>query len=328
MNQTELETGIARIVRHNGELTAGETVAIISDPPLAEIADCLEKAVEAISPGNVKRMTIPTRQTDGEEPPPEAAAIMREAKVIFSPVSRSITHTKAMKEALKNGARAVLMTAHNERVITSPALMITDFNKVKPLCHHLGERLRAGSSVRVTTEKGTDITFSIKDRPVNVLTGVPGPGDLAPIPTIEVNVVPVTGSAEGTIVADASIPYLGIGVLEEPVICTVREGRIVKIRGGKQAEFLKQHWAELNNPNVYNVAELGIGLNPNATLTGDMLIDEGVVGTIHWGIGTSLTLGGEVSAPTHYDLLTWHPTIEIDGEAFMEKDRFPSYSAT
>jgi leucyl aminopeptidase (aminopeptidase T) len=44
-----------------------------------------------------------------------------------------------------------------------------------------------------------------------------------------------------------------------------------------------------------------------------MLEDEGVLGTIHIGIGTSHTLGGEVMAPTHYDLLMWEPTIVVDG---------------
>ena len=73
-----------------------------------------------------------------------------------------------------------------------------------------------------------------------------------------------------------------------------------------------------NDRNCFNVAELGIGLNPNARLTGCMLDDEGVLGTIHIGIGTSHTLGGFVVAPTHYDLLMWDPTIEIDGQVVQK----------
>ena len=60
---------------------------------------------------------------------------------------------------------------------------------------------------------GTDLCFGIEGRVANVLTNIPEPGELGPIPDIEVNVVPVTGSAEGTIIADASVPYLGIGIL-------------------------------------------------------------------------------------------------------------------
>ncbi len=133
------------------------------------------------------------------------------------------------------------------------------------------------------------------------------------MPDIEVNVVPVTGTAEGVLIADASIPYIGIGVLDEPITCQVERGFITSLHGGPQADVIRTALDAHDDRNCFNVAELGIGLNPNASLTGRMLDDEGVIGTIHVGIGTSHTLGGEVIAPTHYDLLMWDPTIEIDG---------------
>ena len=60
--------------------------------------------------------------------------------------------------------------------------------------------------------------------------------------------------------------------------------------------------------------------DPNARLTGEMLEDEGVMDTIHIGIGTSHTLGGKIVAPTHYDLLMWEPTISVDGRV-VQRDR-------
>ena len=132
--------------------------------------------------------------------------------------------------------------------------------------------------------------------------------------------VPVTGSAEGTLIADASVPYLGIGLLEEPIVCGVRDGLIAEMTGGPQADFLREHLESFADPHCFNVAELGVGLNPNARLTGEMLEDEGVMGTIHIGIGTSHTLGGEIVAPTHYDLLMWEPTIAVDGR-IVQRDR-------
>jgi leucyl aminopeptidase (aminopeptidase T) len=148
---------------------------------------------------------------------------------------------------------------------------------------------------------------------VNVLTNIPDPGELAPVPDIEVNVVPLEGSANGKLIADASVPYLGIGVLKEPITCKAEHGFFTSMNGGDQANVLLSALERHNDRNCFNVAELGIGLNPNARLTGRMLDDEGVLGTIHIGIGTSHTLGGNVVAPTHYDLLMWEPTIEIDG---------------
>ena len=156
-----------------------------------------------------------------------------------------------------------------------------------------------------------------------MLTNIPEPGELGPIPDIEVNVVPVTGSAEGTIIADASVPYLGIGILEEPIECVVREGYIVEMTGGDQAAFLREHLESFSDRHCFNVAELGVGLNPNARLTGEMLEDEGVMGTIHIGIGTSHTLGGEIVAPTHYDLIMWEPTITVDDQVLQRDKEIP-----
>ncbi|MDH5792462.1 MAG: leucyl aminopeptidase, partial [Candidatus Bathyarchaeota archaeon] len=138
-------------------------------------------------------------------------------------------------------------------------------------------------------------------------------------PNIEANVSPVEGSSEGAIVVDASIPYIGIGLLREPVRMTVESGFITDIRGGQQADALRRDLEEKDDPNVYSIAELGVGLNPRSRMTGVMLDDEGVLGSAHIGIGTSITLGGVVKAAVHYDLVLWRPTIELDGEAVIEK---------
>jgi hypothetical protein len=40
---------------------------------------------------------------------------------------------------------------------------------------------------------------------------------------------------------------------------------------------------------------------------------------VHIGIGTNITLGGNVKAAIHYDLLMWEATIELDGNVILEK---------
>ena len=89
-------------------------------------------------------------------------------------------------------------------------------------------------------------------------------------------------------------PYIGIGVLTEPVRAEIEKGLVTKIEGGMQARKLADDLAGRNDPLVYNVAELGVGLNPKAAFKGIMTEDEGVCGTAHIGIGTNLTLGGTI----------------------------------
>ena len=308
----DLVPGARRLVHVNGRVQPGEAVVIVTDPTMLRYADAVG-AVAREAGAAVTVCIIPMRDQDGQEPPAPVARAMAEAAVIFSPVRISITHTRAMRAALDAGARVCMMTAYTDAIMTSPALLATDFVAQAAVCRRLGAAFTAGASVRLTSPRGTDLRFGIEGRVANVLTNVPEPGELAPVPDIEVNVVPVTGSAEGRLVFDASVPYLGIGILDEPIECSVREGAIVAMTGGRQADLLREHLESFADPRCFNVAELGVGLNPNARLTGEMLEDEGVMGTIHIGIGTSHTLGGEIVAPTHYDLLMWEPIIAVDG---------------
>lgn len=64
------------------------------------------------------------------------------------------------------------MTACTDQVLTCPALLKTDFAAQKEACHKLGEAFTHGNQVHLTSEKGTDLRFSIEGRKANVLTGI------------------------------------------------------------------------------------------------------------------------------------------------------------
>ncbi len=317
--EPHLMEGARRLVTVNGRVREGEQVLIVTDPTMERFAAVVKRAATEAG-ASVTVAVMPVNRADGNEPPAPVANAMPEADVIFSPVQVSITHTRAMRAALDSGARAILMTAYTDDIMNSPALLQTDFAGQVHVCHRIGQAFTDGNHLRLTSPQGTDLQFSIEGRVANVLTNIPDPGQLAPVPDIEVNVVPVTGSSEGVLIFDASVPYLGIGILEDPITCRVERGSIVEMTGGEVADRLRAHLESFGDPACFNVAELGVGLNPKARLTGEMLEDEGVLGTIHIGIGTSLTLGGEVMAPTHYDLLMWEPTIEVDGRV-VQRDR-------
>jgi leucyl aminopeptidase (aminopeptidase T) len=182
----------------------------------------------------------------------------------------------------------------------------------------MADTFAKGKSLHITSPGGTDLYVDITGRRGNALYCIVEPGEFSTVPTVEANVSPVEGSARGRIVADASVPYLGIGLLNEPVEATIEAGYITSIKGGKQAAALLRDLESHGDRNCFNVAEIGLGLNPKCRMIGVMLEDEGVVGSAHIGIGTSITLGGIIKAPTHYDLLMWNPTITVDGVKVFE----------
>jgi leucyl aminopeptidase (aminopeptidase T) len=67
-----------------------------------------------------------------------------------------------------------------------------------------------------------------------------------------------------------------------------------------------------------NLAELGIGTNDRATLTGNVLEDEKILGTVHVAFGASAGIGGTVSVPIHLDAVVARASFTIDGVAILE----------
>lgn len=314
MNEVMLARGALRLAQVNGRVQEGERVLVITDYDTTVLAERVARAAASLG-GEVVTAVMPPRRMHGEEPPAPVAAAMKEADLIFIPVSISMTHTVAVKEALRARARILAMSDWSDEMFLSPAILETDFAAQAEVCRRLGRAFTEGESFRLTSPRGTDLRFEAGGRKANVMTNIPDPGEISPVPTIEVNVPPIEGTAEGTLVVDASIPYLGIGSLREPFTCTIEKGFIARIEGGgEQVKILQDAIAGHDDPNCWNVAELGVGLNPGARMTGRMLEDEGVLNTIHIGIGTSLMLGGTLKAATHYDLIMWDPTIEIDGK--------------
>jgi len=77
----------------------------------------------------------------------------------------------------------------------------------------------------------------------------------------------------------------------------------------------------LDDPNAMVVAELGIGVNERARITGRIIEDEKKLGTAHVGFGMNVDFGGKNLSKTHNDCVFLHPTIEIDGQILMENGK-------
>lgn len=315
MNDFRMIAGAHKLLSICTRTTRGEQVVIVTDPASLLIAESLSAAAFQIG-AEPSIIVMTPRTTDSTEPPEPIAEAMKAADVFFTPVSRSITHTHAVRNAVQAGARGLVMTQW------TPSMLVTggieaDFEAVAPLCTDIATHLERGTTLSLSTPAGTELTADIRGRRGNSLTGIVGSGEFSTIPTIEANVSPCEGTAKGDIVADASIPYLGIGVLNEPVTLDVEDGFILNIKGGREATILRDNLRSMDDPNVYNIAEVGIGLNPNARLQGNMLEDEGVFGVVHIGIGTNITLGGTLKASCHYDLLMWGANLSVDSEPIL-----------
>lgn len=312
----DMTKGAKTVVSSCAGVKPGEEVLIIAEDSKLSIAKALEEAVLQVG-GQPSKMTLLPRERDGQEPPAMVAAAMKAADAFLCVVGKSITHTQAVKEAVAAGSRGLVLTQFSEEMMAHGGIE-ADFPAIAPVCRALAKALENAQSVHLSTPFGTDLRYSAAGRRGNALYGVVEPGQFSTIPTIEANVSPLEGTANGCIVANASVPYIGIGVLEEPIVCQVKDGLITEMKGGRQAQQLKADLDSRQDPMVYNVAEMGVGLNPKCRFCGFMLEDEGVLGSVHIGIGTSITLGGTVKAACHYDLIMTQPTLVADGKLLIQ----------
>ncbi|MCD4733641.1 aminopeptidase [bacterium] len=295
-------------------LQSDETALVVVDPPQRELGLLLAESCRNAGAETIF-IEINQRGNHGEEPPPAVAAAMLKADVILLPTSKSLSHTEARRRASDAGARIASMPMITTGVMART--MVADYQVIEERNQRLFELLAGGQQARLTSAAGTDLTFSIAGRPFHLDGGLnTKPGDFANLPAGELYCAPVEGTAEGVIIVDGSMA--AIGLLNEPLQLTVKKGLVTEISGGEEAEQLEAIIAPYGRA-ARNIAELGIGTNDRAIITGNILEDEKVLGTCHIAIGDNSTFGGTVSVASHLDGILRNPNLEIDGKLLLEK---------
>ena len=323
VKQIEMIRGARKLVDDCTKVKEGEIVFIITDTGMPfSIAETIAMAARERG-AEVMISLMSPQAVEGNDPPLPIVQAMQSADVIFMACSRSIFHSPSRVQASKNGARGISVTEFTEDDMFRGAIE-ANFLETKELIEKVSEKLRGASEARITSPAGTDLYLDLKGRQdgvaaLNNLCHEPG---LFGVLILEASTSPNVGTAQGTIVCDASITLLKPGLVSEPVIAPVKNGMITDITGGIEAKKLKDLLDATNDPKVYNIAELGIGLNPNAKMTGVQTQDEGVFGTAHIGVGSNITWGGKIKAATHFDFIMYSPKIELDGKVILENYNF------
>lgn len=292
-----------------GEVKQGEKVLIITDNTSYEIGKAMYDCASEWT--DTTLVMMPDRSSHGEAPTAAIAAAMKEADVMYGATTFSLYNSTARIEACEAGARFVNMADYSMKMLEEGCLF-TDWDEIRKIVDKTAAVI-TGKELWITTPAGTDFYTSIEGRHADVGYGVSKyPGDASSPPDAEAAVGPSGDTATGTLVIDASVPLPGIGVIEEPIVIKVEDGYLKEITGGREADVLRETLAGFNDPRVYLAAEVGFGLNPAGKMSGRMLEDEGVFGTMHIGIGNNLAYGGDNNTPVHIDLIMYKPTCKVD----------------
>ncbi|MGQ9819536.1 MAG: aminopeptidase [Candidatus Kapaibacteriales bacterium] len=241
---------------------------------------------------------------------------MKEVDVIVAPTSKSITHTDARREASKLGVRIATMPGITED--TMLRCLSADSKKIQVLTEKVAKRMENVTTIRVVTEIG--ITLPIKGRKIIQSTGILCKfGEFGNLPSGEVYLAPLENKSQGVIIFDGSIA--GIGKLNSPVLVRVVNGYAVEFEGDYEAKTLFEMLEPLGKP-AFAIGEFGIGTNYKAQITGRILEDEKVLGTIHIAFGNNITISGNIAVHSHIDGIVTQPDVYFDDVLVMEKGKF------
>jgi leucyl aminopeptidase (aminopeptidase T) len=312
MTTEALDRAVSTVIRECLGLMPGEEVLVICNPGSEDLGALLRINAQGEG-GEATLAVISERDSHAAEPPETVAAAMLAADIVIAPTIQSISHTEARKAASDGGARVASMPGVTEEMLARA--MGADMKLLRKRGNLLGRALGAGAEARITSPQGSDLRIGLGDRTAIVDAGVLNKrGAFGNIPCGEAFIAPLEGSTEGTLVVDGSIA--GIGKLDSPVELTVDRGQLVEASGDDGArlmELLTEH-----GPDGTNVAELGIGTNEEAIVTGNILEDEKILGSAHVAFGASAAIGGTVQVPVHLDCVVLEPTVEVDGAILVE----------
>jgi leucyl aminopeptidase (aminopeptidase T) len=306
---TDLDRAVAAIVCDCLGVREGEDVLVVCNPATLDLAERMR--TEAASAGAEAVVAVMAeRASHAAEPPAPIAAAMLRSDVVLAPTIQSLSHTAARKAASEAGARIATLPGVTEDMLARA--MGADLEALRRRGSALAEALTAADRAEITTPDGSALELDLRGR-----EGIPDAGELTQraafgnLPCGEGFISPAGGA--GTLVVDGSIAQ--IGRVAEPATLRVEDGRLVDAEGPQGQQLLEL--LRVHGPDGTAIAELGIGTNERATLTGEILEDEKILGTCHVAFGASAGIGGTIQVPVHLDCVVTRPTLTLDGRSIV-----------
>lgn len=281
------------------------------------------------------------RPADYYDPPSAVCEAMLKSDYNVLLASTGMLHCHANFEAMAAGIPAICMDGGMRLEWFQSGAVTEDMKQVAVRKHYVAKNVFGPNAreCRVTSRYGTDLTYSVANR----ITQPPLPTDTFDpykiinfakdenrpgnnllyylFPTGEFNVAPVEGSANGKLVIDLTMHH--IGRLQSPIELTVENGRVVRIEGGADARILRDYLETYGDENAYMCpAEASVGVNAKAVVRGIQREDKNIMGSMHFGLGTNIDVGGSVKSKIHMDGVILEPTLFVDGIKKIDNGRF------
>jgi len=293
------------------KLKEGENVLVVTDKERFLIGSAFHQAAEQLG-AKSEVFILPEKKRPLYEIPRYLSEFLQDRDVLINMLTSLAEETPFRIKLVKAGIAMRARVGHGPGITESmmgEGPMSIDFEEVAANGRRLIAAFDSADRVYVSAPSGTDISFSILDRAFETDMEIMR-GHMGNLPPGEVWCAPVEDSAEGVIVSDGSVGDLG--QVPSNLTIEVAGGRIASISGG-DSRFLGMLSKLTSVDDMASViGEFGIGINPKARITGNLLEDEKAGRTAHIAFGNNGTMpGGKNNSKTHRDFLFHRPTIEV-----------------
>jgi len=299
---SKIKNIVQRMMRTNFKFDTDVKILVVTDISSEKLGDDFHQTLHELG-WESSIAVMKDRNKSGEEPDDIILEEMKQNEIVFCITKYSLTHTKARKEANKKGTSVITMPGITEDMFLNGAIN-ADYEIVEKETLKTAEKITDYKEVEIKTGEDYKLNIPIGTREGIASTGVfINKGDSGNLPSGEAYVAPIEYQSNGRILINGSIS--GIGLLKEPVLLEIKNGKIEKASGEEGRKLLNI----LNGGDGTTLAELGIGTNYSARVTGKILEDEKAYDTIHVAFGSNHTFGGTIDANVHIDCVTISPQI-------------------
>ena len=289
----------------------GHTILIVSDESTRDIADAWHKAAIRLE-CRVINFVLPEARRPLQDIPRALIEMMPDADIAITAFSGLMDEASFRLSLLSELSRHVRRIGHSPgitRYMMTSGGMTADYSSLDATARDLINRLEGAVCLKVTAPGGTEMTIDVTDRPFSTDTAIPD-GSAGNLPCGEIWCAPVESNANGVLVCDGSIGDLGR--VPAPVTLVVNNGKVTSVMC-QDPDFR----AEVETLLEYDagagiIGEFGIGINPAASVIGNLLEDEKAAGTAHIAFGNNMGMkGGRNASRTHQDFLFTDPTVTV-----------------
>lgn len=327
-NQNKMISAASVALQYIFNLNPNDRILIVTDTYSAAIAYAFEQASRA-NGSTVDLYKMENSKRPLKEIPMDLENLLTAKTIVLNII-------KALPEEISFRIKWIYKVEENKRIkmghmpgINQEMMLNSvdvDFMGMKLMANKIINSLKNAVQLHITTEEGTDVLLGVSGRKFVGDIGVAA-GEMCNIPCGEVYCAPLENEASGVIVFNASIG--DIGLLKNPLKVFVNKGSITKFES--DSSDLVKRITKLTDidDEAKVIGELGIGINPGARITGNMLEDEKALGTAHIAFGNNADFpsSGENNSQIHRDYLFYRPTIKAlfeDGsnKLFMSQGNF------